>query len=128
MRAWGLTKPKHPVLGSDVAGYVEAIGPGVTGLEVGHAVFGDILYVFGGFAQYACAPADNLRPKPESLSFLQAAALPQAACVALEGLRDKGSLRNPLPRGPRHRWAYEPNRGRPIAREPGDSKAPRTTA
>ena len=55
-------------------------------------MFGDILYRWGGFAEYVCAPENELMLKPASMTFEQAAAVPQAALVALQGLRDKGKI------------------------------------
>jgi len=92
VRAWGPLGPKHPILGSDIAGQVEAVGKNVTRFEKGDAVFGDILGCWGGFAEYACAPEEALMLKPAAMTFEDAAALPQAACVALQGLRDAGAV------------------------------------
>ena len=85
----GLTKPKIPVVGSDAAGVVEAIGSDVRGLQTGDEVFG---FVRGAFAEYACAAQDKVVPKPASLTFEQAAALPIAATTALRGIRDVGAV------------------------------------
>ena len=93
-RMWGLFKPGLPVLGSDIAGIVEAVGKNVTRFKPGDAVFGDILERKGGFAEYACAGTDELVRKPDSLTFEEAAAIPQAASVALQGLRDKGHIQS----------------------------------
>jgi NADPH:quinone reductase-like Zn-dependent oxidoreductase len=90
---FGLTKPKFRILGSDVAGTVEALGPGVSGFDVGDAVVGDVLGTFGGFAERACVPAEAMTRIPEGMSFEDASTLPQAACVALQGLRDVGQLK-----------------------------------
>lgn len=90
IRGFGPLRPKHTVLGSDVAGVVVALGSAVTRWSRGDEVFGDILYTFGGFAQYAVAPADELMRKPAELSFVQAAALPQSAVIAAQGVRDQG--------------------------------------
>lgn len=75
--------------GVDVAGQVVAVGETVTQFKPGDAVFGAAK---GAFAEYACAPETKLVPKPESMSFEQAAALPIAGLTALQGLRDKGHL------------------------------------
>lgn len=80
-------KLKHP--GVDVAGVVEAIGPGVMQFKPGDAVFGTCK---GAFAEYAIAPESSLAAKPEGVSFEEAAAAPIAALTALQGLRDKGKL------------------------------------
>jgi len=85
----GLRKPKVPVLGMDVAGHVEAAGSNVTRFQPGDEVFG---WCDGSFAEYACAPEDNLAPKPANLSFEQAAAVPISGFAALQGLRDQGQV------------------------------------
>ena len=85
----GLRKPKVPVLGMDVAGRVEAVGGNVTRFRPGDEVFGTC---DGSFAEYACAPEDNLALKPATLSFEQAAAIPTSAFAALQGLRDQGAV------------------------------------
>ncbi|OHV36694.1 alcohol dehydrogenase [Parafrankia colletiae] len=86
----GLRRPRFPILGTDVAGQVEALGPGVTGPGPGDEVFA--LLSHGGFAEYVCVRADELAPKPVNLSFAQAAAVPMAACTALLAVRDQGRL------------------------------------
>ncbi len=86
----GLLAPRYPVLGADIAGQVEATGPGVRRLKPGDDVFGDLSGCgWGGFADYVCAPEDVLARKPASMTFVQAAAIPQAALLALQALRDK---------------------------------------
>jgi NADPH:quinone reductase-like Zn-dependent oxidoreductase len=75
--------------GVDVAGEVAAIGAAVIYFKPGEAVFGACK---GAFAEYACAPETALVPKPESISFEHAAAVPVAGLTALQGLRDKGRL------------------------------------
>jgi len=85
----GLRKPKVPVLGMDVAGHVEAVGSNVTRFQPGDEVFG---WCDGSFAEYACAPEDQLAPKPANLSFEQAAAVPISGFAALQGVRDQGEV------------------------------------
>ncbi|MFN8222638.1 MAG: NAD(P)-dependent alcohol dehydrogenase, partial [Gaiellales bacterium] len=85
----GLRKPRAAVPRSDVAGVVEALGPGVTELGVGNAVYG---VAVGALADYACARVDELAPKPVSLTFAEAAAIPVSGCAALHGLRDVGRI------------------------------------
>ncbi len=87
-RLSGLLRPKHHILGSDIAGTVEAVGPDVESFRAGDEVFGDILYHgLGGFADYVCLPARApLLPKPPHMGFEEAAALPQAAVIAVQGL------------------------------------------
>jgi NADPH:quinone reductase-like Zn-dependent oxidoreductase len=86
----GLRKPKVPALGMDVAGTVEAVGKDVTRFRPGDEVFG---WCEGAFAEYACAPADNLALKPADLTFEQAAAVPISGFAALQALRDQGEVR-----------------------------------
>ncbi|MDG4824532.1 NAD(P)-dependent alcohol dehydrogenase [Asanoa sp. WMMD1127] len=88
-RVGGLRRPRIPTLGSDVAGRVEAVGPDVTRLAVGDEVFGDNLERKGGFAEYAVAREKVLAVKPPELSFADAAALPQPAVIALQGIRGR---------------------------------------
>ncbi len=90
---FGFPKPKHPILGSDVAGVVEAVGSGVTQFKPGDAVFGELsLYGLGAFAEYVAAPEKAFAPKPENITFEQAAATPLAAITAVQGLRDSGRI------------------------------------
>jgi NADPH:quinone reductase-like Zn-dependent oxidoreductase len=95
-RLWsGPLKPKYPILGSDIAGRVEAVGKNVKRLQPGDEVLGDISGCgWGGFAEFVSAPEDLLALKPANLTFEQAAAVPQAAVVALQGLRDKGQIKS----------------------------------
>jgi NADPH:quinone reductase-like Zn-dependent oxidoreductase len=89
----GLRKPKDRVLGCDVAGRVEAVGKDVTMFRPGDDVFGSpFMHGLGAFAEYVCVPEDLLAPKPTTLSFEQAAAVPLAASTALQGLRDHGRI------------------------------------
>jgi NADPH:quinone reductase-like Zn-dependent oxidoreductase len=90
---FGLRKPKDRVLGCDVAGQVEAVGKNVTVLKPGDEVFGSpFMHGFGAFAECVCLLEDLLAPKPATLSFEQAAAVPLAASTALQGLRDHGRI------------------------------------
>lgn len=85
---FGLRKPKHPIIGSDIAGRVAAVGRNARRFQPGDAVFGDISGSgFGAFAEYVAAAEDVLALKPDSMTFAQAAAVPQAAVLALQGLR-----------------------------------------
>jgi NADPH:quinone reductase-like Zn-dependent oxidoreductase len=89
----GLLRPGRQVLGTDVAGTVEAVGRNVTRFQPGDALFGDLSHHGrGGFAEYACAHQDAWASKPASLSFDEAAALPMAGITALQGLRDAGKI------------------------------------
>jgi NADPH:quinone reductase-like Zn-dependent oxidoreductase len=85
----GLRRPRYGVPGFDVAGVVEAIGPGVTRFRPGDAVFG---VAVGAAAEFAKSKEDGLAPKPARLSFDEAAAIPTSGGAALHGLRDAGSL------------------------------------
>ena len=87
----GMRKPKNPILGSDVAGQVEAVGAGVTQFHPGDAVFGFV--GAGAFAEYVSVPESFLGPKPANLTFEQAATVPFAGLTALQGLRDVGEIR-----------------------------------
>lgn len=92
--ALGPLKPKHPILGADIAGRVEAVGKDVRQFQPGDEVFGNVSQSgFGAFAEYASVPEKALSPKPARLTFEQAAAVPLAALTALQGLRDKGRIR-----------------------------------
>ena len=89
----GLLTPKNTILGSDIAGRVEAVGRNVKQFQPGDEVFGDLSACGrGGFAEYVCASENALVVKPTSLSFEEAAAVPMAAVTALQGLRDKGQI------------------------------------
>jgi NADPH:quinone reductase-like Zn-dependent oxidoreductase len=86
----GLLKPKHKILGLDIAGRVEAVGSNVKQFQPGDDVFG--VSDFGAFAEYVSAPEAGLVLKPANISFEQAAAAPAVAFSALQGLRDKGQI------------------------------------
>lgn len=86
----GFRKPKHQVLGLAVAGRVESIGPNVTKFAVGDAIFAGIPR--GGFAEFARVPAATAAPKPFSLTYEQAAAIPVAGTTALQALRNVGRV------------------------------------
>jgi NADPH:quinone reductase-like Zn-dependent oxidoreductase len=89
-RMGGLRHPQHRVLGSDVAGIVEAVGSGVTTHHPGDHVFGDMSpHGFGAFAEYVRAPETAFAPMPTGLTFEQAAAVPQAGSLAMAGLRQR---------------------------------------
>ncbi len=93
-RMGGPLKPRHRIPGSDVAGRVVAVGRNVKRLKEGDAVFGDLFSRgFGAFAEYVAAPEDVLLQKPDSISFEDAATLPQAARIAIESLRGKRLLK-----------------------------------
>jgi len=89
----GLRKPKRKILGSDIAGRIEAIGKNVKQFKPGDAVYGDLSGQWGGFAEYVCTKEKFLALKPAAMSFEQAAAIPQAAMLAVQGLIDKGKIK-----------------------------------
>ena len=91
-RLGGLLRPRHQRLGSDIAGRVELAGRNVRRFQPGDEVFGDILPRLGGFAEYVCARESALALKPASMTFEEAAAIPQAAVIALQGIRDKAQV------------------------------------
>jgi NADPH:quinone reductase-like Zn-dependent oxidoreductase len=89
----GILKPKIKILGTDVAGRVEAVGKDVTQFQPGDEVFGDLSECgFGAFAEYVCATETALVRKPSNLSFEAAATVPVSSQAALQGLRDDGQL------------------------------------
>ncbi|MFE0629304.1 NAD(P)-dependent alcohol dehydrogenase [Streptomyces sp. NPDC058864] len=90
MGGMGLSRPKAPVAGIDAAGQVAAVGPGVQGIEPGDEVLG---FCPGSFAEYARTTADLVVPKPEGLTFEQAAAVPMGAVTALRGIRTVGGAK-----------------------------------
>jgi NADPH:quinone reductase-like Zn-dependent oxidoreductase len=91
-RIGGLLKPRHQRLGSDIAGRVEMAGRNIWRFQPGDEVFGDILPRLGGFAEYVCARESALALKPPSMTFEEVAAIPQAAVIALQGIRDRGQV------------------------------------
>jgi NADPH:quinone reductase-like Zn-dependent oxidoreductase len=88
----GLKKPKQQILGSDIAGRIESIGKNVIKFKPGDEVYGDLSGSWGGFAEYVCARENALALKPAGMSFEQAAAIPQAAMLAVQGLIDIGKI------------------------------------
>lgn len=88
----GLLKPKKKILGSDIAGRIEAVGKNVKQFKTGDDVYGDLSGRWGGFAEYTCAREKALALKPAGMSFEEAAAIPQAAMLAVQGLIDKGKI------------------------------------
>jgi NADPH:quinone reductase-like Zn-dependent oxidoreductase len=86
-------RPRHPVMGADVAGRVEAVGGAVTRLRPGDDVFGDVSgHGWGGLGEYVCVPERALAAMPTGLSFEQAAAVQQAGVLALQGLSYRGEV------------------------------------
>jgi len=88
----GLRKPKHQILGDDLAGRVETVGRNVKQFQPGDEVFG--ISNFDAFAEYACVPENALVLKPASMTFEEAAAIPYAAITAYQGLRNHGKIQS----------------------------------
>ena len=89
---YGLLEPKKQILGSDIAGRIEAAGKNVSRFKVGDDVYGDLSGKWGGFAEYVCAAENALALKPICMTYAEAAAIPQAAMLAVQGLIDKGEI------------------------------------
>src|ERR687891_3022474 len=90
LAGYGLRAPKNPVIGSEMAGVVEAVGKNVTRFQPGDEVFG---IGKGSYAEYVCAREEKLAPKPTNLTFEQAAVLAIMGSTALQALRDHGKVR-----------------------------------
>jgi NADPH:quinone reductase-like Zn-dependent oxidoreductase len=92
----GLFRPKNKILGADLAGRVEAIGSNVKQSQPGDEVFGYLPSATGRgtFAEYVCSKENLMALKPVNLTFKQAAAVPEAAMTALQGLRDNGNIQS----------------------------------
>ena len=89
-RIVGPLKPRYKILGSDIAGRIETVGRNIEQFQPGDEVFGDSsLCGFGAFAEYVCVPENALALKPASMTYEEVATYPQAAIVALQGLREK---------------------------------------
>ena len=91
-RIGGPFRPRHHILGSDIAGRVETAGRAATLFGPGEDVFADILSYMGGFAEYVCVPESALARIPAGMTYEQAAALPQAGAIALQGIQGKGHV------------------------------------
>lgn len=100
IRAGSAAHAKHPlplVLGIDMAGVVEAVGPGVSAFKVGDEVYGmtgGVGGIQGSLAQYAAVDVDLLAPKPSNLSMREAAALPLAFITSYSGIVDRAGLQS----------------------------------
>ena len=91
----GLLRPKHKILGGDIAGQVEAVGNGVSQFKPGDEVYANLLDDgSGGFAEYVSVPVDVMSLKPANLSYEEAAAVPMAGVTALQGLRHHGEIKS----------------------------------
>ena len=93
----GLLKPRHKILGTDIAGRIEAVGRNVKQFQPGDAVFGELSWHFlslgwGGFAEFVCARENSMVLKPAGMTFEEAAAVPQVAALALGALRYNGQI------------------------------------
>jgi len=87
----GVREPRTGGLGLDAAGRVEAIGPKATRFRPGDEVYGNLTqYGMGAFAEYVCARESAFAMKPAAMSMEDAATIPEAAIVALQGLRLRG--------------------------------------
>ncbi|NND35191.1 MAG: NAD(P)-dependent alcohol dehydrogenase [Saprospiraceae bacterium] len=92
---YGLHKPRNTKLGYDFAGRVVQTGKKVKHFEPGDDVFGDLSsFGWGAFAEFVCAPEEAMTRKPANATYEEAAAIPVAAQVALQGLRDKGRIKS----------------------------------
>lgn len=93
LMGYGVVKPKYQIVGTDIAGQVEAVGLNIKQFQAGDEVFGDIGDCgLGAFAEYVSVPESALTSKPVNMSFEEAASVPQAAVVALQGLRNEGQI------------------------------------
>ena len=92
-RMRGLRRPGNRILGSDIAGRVEFVGKNNREFKVGDEVFGELPGYEGGFAEYACTDGKTMMVKPVSLTFEQAAAIPQGGVIAFNGIRLKGQVK-----------------------------------
>ena len=127
-RLGGLRAPARRTLGSDIAGWVDAVGAGVTRFQTGDAVYGDNLALKGGFAEYAVAAESDLTNKPAELTFAEASTIPQAGAIVLARHRARGD-RQPRPhqrRGRRLRHVRNP--ARETTRCPRDRRRQREQA
>ena len=88
----GIKRPRRPIVGSDVAGRIEAVGKNVQQFNPGDEVYGDLSGSWGGLAEYVCAREKAIRHKPACMSYVDAASIPQAGMLAVQGLIDVGKI------------------------------------
>ena len=89
----GLLNPKTRIPGVDIAGQVEAVGRNAMKFQPGDEVYGDLSESgFGGFAEYVCAPESALAKKPDGMTAVEAAAIPHAGMLAIQGLCEEGKI------------------------------------
>ncbi len=92
---FGITAPRKPIIGADLAGEIEAVGKDVKSFKEGDQVYGIDGNNLGAYAEYVCRPEDGaLAPKPVNMSYAEAAAVPFGAGTALHFLRDKGNIQS----------------------------------
>ena len=92
---FGITGPRKPIIGADLAGEIEVVGKDVKSFKKGDQVYGIDGNNLGTYAEYVCRPEEGaLALKPANMSYEEAAAVPFGACTALYFLRDKANIRS----------------------------------
>jgi NADPH:quinone reductase-like Zn-dependent oxidoreductase len=91
-RMSGIRRPRHHILGSDFSGRVEEAGKDVRTFRPGDEVVGEMPGYHSGFAEYVCVPEKCVVRKPAALTFAEAAAIPQAGAIAVQGIQLKGKV------------------------------------